>query len=156
MRLKATFLSLLLLVVLFHLPALAARTLPISSTASFTQHPVSAKSLIRSATQAEPLPDLVIRQVVAVTGDDKKLRAHIVNVGNADASGCNLLLFYKKNGQTVKRGTFVAPIAKGKDLWVDVNNDNPLTAAVSSISLRVDDPNRVKESNELNNAYKFK
>ncbi len=105
--------------------------------------------------QAVVLPDLVIRQVVAVAGDDKKLRAHIVNVGNGDAGGCNLLLFYLRSGQTVKRGTYVAPIAKGKDLWVDVNNDN-LIAAASSIHLRVDDPNRVKESNELNNSYKFK
>lgn len=104
---------------------------------------------------SEALPDLIIRQVVAVTGDDRRLRAHIVNIGNADAGGCTLSLFYQRNGQTVKRGTYVTPIARGKDLWVDVNNDNPIAAA-SSITLRVDDPNRVKESDELNNSYKFK
>jgi hypothetical protein len=141
--------------VLFHLPALAEITPSTSSTINFNQQTVPAKTLSNPAMQAVVLPDLVIRQVVAVTGDDKKLRAHIVNVGNADAGGCNLLLFYLRSGQTVKRGTYVAPIAKGKDLWVDVNNDN-LTAAASSIHLRVDDPNRVKESNELNNSYKFK
>jgi hypothetical protein len=114
----------------------------------------------QAATPAKPLsppalPDLVIRQVVAVAGSDKKLRAHIVNVGSADAGACNLLLFAQHNGQTVKRGTYVNAIAKGKDLWVEVNNDSPVAAA-SSISMRVDDPNRVKESNELNNSYKFK
>ena len=155
MILKAVFLALLPIAVLFHLPRLAARTQSISYAQSFTQQTVAAKTVIGSATQDEPLPDLVIRQVVAVEGSDKKLRAHIVNVGTADAGYCNLELFYQRSGQTVKRGTYVAPIAKGKDLWVDVNNDNLLSAA-SSISLRVDDPNRVKESNELNNSYKFK
>jgi hypothetical protein len=144
---KAVFLSMLPMAVLFHLPALAAR--------NCNQGAVPAKTLTSPARQAVPLPDLVIRQVVAVAGDDKKLRAHIVNVGNADAGGCNLLLFYLRSGQTVKRGAYVTPIAIGKDLWVDVNNDNPLAAA-SSIHLRVDDPNRVKEANELNNSYKFK
>jgi hypothetical protein len=141
--------------VLFHLPALAAKTPSTSFARNVNQGAVPVKPLSRPAMQAGPLPDLVIRQVVAVAGDDKKLRAHIVNVGNADAGACNLLLFYLRSGQTVKRGTYVTPIAKGKDLWVDVNNDNPLAAA-SSISLRVDDPNRVKEANELNNSYKFK
>ena len=105
--------------------------------------------------QSALLPDLVIRQVVAVKDDDKRLRAHIVNVGGADAGGCNLMLYYHSAGQVVKRGTNVPAIQKGKDLWVDVNNDNP-AAAASSISLRVDDPDRVKESNELNNSYKVK
>jgi len=105
--------------------------------------------------QSALLPDLVIRQVVPVKDDDKRLRAHIVNVGGADAGGCNLMLYYHRAGQVVKRGTNVPAIQKGKDLWVDVNNDNP-AAAASSISLRVDDPDRVKESNELNNSYKVK
>jgi hypothetical protein len=155
MRLKATLLSMLPIALLFHLPTLAARTLLSSSTERFPQQIVSAKILIPSVMQAEPLPDLVIRQVITVAGDNKKLRAHIINIGNADAGACNLLLFYQKNRQTIKRGTYVTPIAKGKDLLVDVNNDNPIPAA-TSISLRVDDPNRVKELNELNNAYKFK
>lgn len=105
--------------------------------------------------QPATLPDLVIRQVVTVTGDDKKLRAHIVNTGGADAGGCNLTLYYHRSGQIVKRGTYIPPMPKGKDIWVDVNNENSLAAA-SSISLRVDDPDRVRESNELNNSYKFK
>ena len=105
--------------------------------------------------QNKSMPDLVIRQVVAIKGDDRKLRAHVVNIGEADAAGCNLMLYYHRAGQVVKRGTSVPAIQKGKDLWVDVNNDNP-AAAASSISLRVDDPDRVKESNELNNSYKVK
>ena len=125
----------------------------------FASHPSVAQSksnLLQGPTvQSAALPDLVIRQVVAVTGDDKKLRAHLVNIGGADAGGCNLLLYYHRSGQIVKKGTNIPPIQKGKDLWVDVNNDNPIAAA-SSITLRVDDPDRVKESNELNNSYKFK
>jgi hypothetical protein len=138
--------------------ALIQFSLPVTTATSGERdfpHPDKFVNHQIAAMQSVSLPDLVIRQVVAVAGDDKKLRAHIINVGNADAGGCNLLLFYQHNGQTVKRGTYVTAIAKGKDLWVDVNNDNVLAAA-SSISLRVDDPNRVKESNELNNSYKFK
>jgi hypothetical protein len=153
--LKTAFLSMLPVAVLSCWPAPAAGTPSSSPAKSFSQPSVPANTRFSPARQSVPLPDLVIRQVVAVAGDDRKLRAHIINVGNADAGGCNLLLFYLRSGQTVKRGTYVTPLAKGKDLWVDVNNDNPLVAA-SSISLRVDDPNRVKESNELNNSYKFK
>jgi hypothetical protein len=151
MKLKITCLMLLTIAGFVHC-ALAQSALFLKN--SYPQGEAT-KRLSTAARNSEPLPDLVIRQVVAVAGDDKKLRAHIVNVGSADAGGCNLLLFYQKNGQTVKRGTYVTPIGKGKDLWVDVNNDNPVAQA-SSISLRVDDPNRVKESNELNNSYKFK
>ena len=105
--------------------------------------------------QSASMPDLVIRQVLTDKGDDRKLRAHIVNIGGADAGSCNLMLYYHRGGQVVKRGTNVPAIPKGKDLWVDVENDKP-AATASSISLRVDDPDRVKESNELNNSYKVK
>ena len=111
--------------------------------------------MLDTRAQSEPMPDLVIRQVVAVKDDDRKLRAHVVNIGGADAGACNLMLYYHRAGQVVKRGTSVPAIQKGKDVWVDVNNDNP-AAAASSISLRVDDPDRVKEANELNNSYKLK
>jgi hypothetical protein len=155
MKSKTALFVLITIATLFHFPSLAAKAHSTSSIKSFPQSGEAGTILPASATQAAPLPDLVIRQVIAVAGSDKKLRAHIVNVGNADAGACNLLLFFQQNGQTAKRGTYVTPIAKGKDLWVDVNNDNPIAAA-SSISLRIDDPNRVKESNELNNSYKFK
>src|SRR4030095_4618508 len=108
-----------------------------------------------TAVQNKSMPDLVIRQVVSRQGDDKKLRAHVVNIGEADAGGGNLMLYYHRAGQVVKRGTSVPAIQKGKDLRVDVNKHKP-PAAASSISLRVDDPDRVKESNELNNSYKVK
>ena len=123
----------------------------------FASRPRAAQSNALSIVtiQSATLPDLIVRQVVTVAGDDKKLRAHIVNTGGADAGGCNLTLYYHRAGQVVKRGTYIPPILKGKDLWVEVNNENPLAAA-SSISLRVDDPDRIKESNELNNSYKFK
>ena len=134
-------------------------TLMAAGSCCFASHAREAhwkSDLIPAATiQSASLPDLVIRQVVAVAGDDRKLRAHIVNVGAADAGGCNLMLYYHRAGQIVKRGTNIPPIQKGKDFWVDVNNDNPIPAA-PSISLRVDDPDRIKEENELNNSYKFK
>jgi hypothetical protein len=155
MKSKTALFVFVTIATLFHLPSIAAKAPSTSRVKIFPQSGETRIVLLASAIQAAPLPDLVIRQVVAVAGSDKKLRAHIVNVGNADAGACNLLLFFQQNGQTIKRGTYVTPIAQGKDLWVDVNNDNSIVAA-SSISLRVDDPNRVKESNEVNNSYKFK
>jgi hypothetical protein len=152
MKSKPLGFALFLITGLFFLPTAKSQA---TSPAKNLSPPDTAFKRLQAAAQTAALPDLIIRQVVAVAGSDKKLRAHIVNVGNADAGACNLLLFFQQNGQTVKRGTFVTAIAKGKDLWVEVNNDSP-TAAASSISLRVDDPNRVKESNELNNSYKFK
>lgn len=152
MKSKPLGFALFLSTVLFSLPSAKGQAV---STANPLSPPAPVFKRLQTAAQTVALPDLVIRQVVAVAGSDKKLRAHIVNVGNADAGACNLLLFLQQNGQTLKRGTYVTAIAKGKDLWVEVNNDNPIAAA-SSISLRVDDPNRVKESNELNNSYKFK
>jgi hypothetical protein len=125
----------------------------------FASHPqeVQCKSnpLTSTFVQTPPLPDLVIRQLVAVKGDDKKLRAHIINIGGADAGGCNLMLYYHRGGQVVKTGTNIPPIQKGKDFWIAVNNDKSIADA-SSISVRVDDPDRVKESNELNNSYRYK
>jgi hypothetical protein len=155
MKVKATLsVSIAAVAILGSSPPAAGKSPALPQNPSLTENHLP-ESLYLCASQAAPLPDLVIRQVVAVAGSDKKLRAHIVNVGNADAGACNLLLFYQQNGQTSKRGTYVTAIAKGKDLWVEVNNDSPVAAA-SSISLRVDDPNRVKESNETNNSYKFK
>ena len=111
--------------------------------------------LTSTTVQSSPLPDLIIRQLVSVAGVDYKLRAHIINIGGADAAGCNLMLYYHRGGQILKKGTNIPPIQKGKDFWIDVNNNNPIADA-SSISVRADDPDRVRESNELNNSYKFK
>ena len=49
----------------------------------------------------------------------------------------------------------VPAIAKGHGAWVLVDIKSPMKAA-SSIWLRVDDPNRVKESDEGNNSFKVK
>jgi hypothetical protein len=155
MKSKSVLVMLATIIMLFSLSLQTAKGQAVSPAKDLFQQGKSIEVLCVPAMHPASLPDLVIRQVVAVAGSDKKLRAHIVNVGNADAGACNLLLFFQQNGQTTKRGTYVTPIAKGKDLWVDVNNDTPIAAA-SSISFRVDDPNRVKESNELNNSYKFK
>lgn len=117
--------------------------------------PLKPMTMPARTVRSAQLPDLVIRQVVVAAGDDKKLRAHLVNIGLAEAGGCNLMLYYHRGGLVIKEGTNVPPIQKGKDIWVDVTNDKAISGA-SSISLRVDDPDNVKESNELNNSYKFK
>lgn len=103
-------------------------------------------------TKASPqgLPDLVIREVQAVPSDDRKLRVNVVNVGRANAGACNLKLFYHRSGKIMVRGTTVPVIPAGGNQWVLVNIGSPIAHA-SKVTLRVDDPNRVAESDEGNN-----
>lgn len=103
-----------------------------------------------SQTHAQGLPDLVIREVQAVPSDDRKLRVNVVNSGRAGAGACNLKLFYHRSGKIMVRGTTVPEIPVGGNQWVLVNIGSPIANA-SKVTLRVDDPNRVAESNEGNN-----
>jgi hypothetical protein len=96
------------------------------------------------------LPDLAIRQVQAVPNDDRKLRVNVVNVGRASAGACNLKLFYHRSGKIMVRGTLVSEIPAGGNQWVLVDIGSPIANA-SKVTLRVDDPNRVAESDEGNN-----
>ncbi len=53
------------------------------------------------------------------------------------------------------RSTTVSPIPAGETLWVLMDVGAPISAA-SKVTMRVDDPNRVRESNEGNNSYTYK
>ena len=129
MRIKAVLYALVLLSSNFALPATLAR--------------------------AQGLPDLVIRQVQAVPNDDRKLRVQVMNKGRAQAGGCNLKLFYHRSGKIMVRGTYVSELGAGKEQWVLVDIGSPIANA-SSVTLRVDDPNRVAEMDEGNNSYIYK
>ena len=109
----------------------------------------------RAEARRQGMPDLVIREVQAVPNDDTKLRAHVVNVGRAGAGACNLKLFYHRSGKVMIRGTFVPAIPAGGGQWVLVKINSPIAHA-SKVTLRVDDPNRVGESDEGNNWHTYK
>ena len=101
------------------------------------------------------LPDLTIESARVEGNDDRRLGILIVNKGNVASKSCNLKLFYHRSGQIMRRGATVAPIPPGENLWVVMDIGSPIASA-SSITLRVDDPNRVRESNESNNSFTYK
>jgi len=100
-------------------------------------------------------PDLTIESVQVDSNDDRKLRIQIINKGNANAKACNMKVFYHRSGEVMVRGTGVSPILAGETLWVLMDVGSPIPAA-SKVILRVDAPNRVRESNEANNSYTYK
>jgi hypothetical protein len=110
----------------------------------------SSFALPAGSAYTQGLPDLVIREVQAVPSDDRKLRVNVVNAGRANAGACNLKLFYHRSGKIMVRGTFVPEIPAGGNQWVLVNIGSPIANA-TKVTLRVDDPNRVPESDEGNN-----
>ena len=101
------------------------------------------------------LPDLVIRSASSEPNDDRKLRVQIVNTGNKNAGACTLKLFYHRSGKVMVRNFYVAPTPAGETQWMSINMGSP-AAAASKITMRVDDPSVVKESNEGNNTHVFK
>ncbi len=101
------------------------------------------------------LPDLVIRSAQSETDDDRKLRVQVVNTGNKNAGASTLKLFYHRSGKVMVRNFAVSPVPAGETLWMLINMGSP-AAAASKITMRVDDPSVVKESNEGNNTHVIK
>jgi hypothetical protein len=101
------------------------------------------------------LPDLVIRSAQSEPADDRKVRVQIVNTGNKNAGACTLKLFYHRSGKVMVRNFAVAPVPAGETQWMLINMGSP-AAAASKITMRVDDPSVVKESNEGNNTHVLK
>jgi hypothetical protein len=101
------------------------------------------------------LPDLVIRSAQSETDDDRKLRVQVVNTGNKNAGASTLKLFYHRSGEVMVRNFAVSSIPAGETLWMLINMGSP-AASASKITMRVDDPSVVKESNEGNNTHVFK
>jgi hypothetical protein len=100
-------------------------------------------------------PDLVIEGARVEPNDERKLGVLVANRGNVASKACNLKIFYHRSGSVMVRGAVVSALPPGETLWVLVNIGSPLSAA-SKVTMRVDDPNRVRESNEGNNAFIYK
>ncbi len=99
-------------------------------------------------------PDLTIESAHPDTNDNRKMRIQIINKGNANAKACNMKIFYHRSGKVMVRSIAVSPIPAGETLWVLMDIGAPVSAA-SKVILRVDSPNRVRESNEANNSYTY-
>lgn len=103
-------------------------------------------------------PDLRIRQFLFPPTNDKALRVHVVNTGQAAAGASRLFLTVRKiNGVAVGRRTHVnVPVlVAGGDIWlhIDVKSILPNNVSLQSTTfkLNVDATEIVAESNEANN-----
>ncbi len=103
-------------------------------------------------------PDLRIRQFLFPPTNDKALRVHVVNTGQAASAACRLVLTVRKiNGVAVGRTTHVnvPALAGGADDWlhIDVKSILPNNVSLQSTTFRlnVDATGIVAESNEGNN-----
>jgi hypothetical protein len=100
-------------------------------------------------------PNLIIRSVEAVPGDDRKLRAAVVNVGGLGAGPSNLKLFYVRSGKVMVVNTSVPALPSGDGVPLTVSIGSPIAYA-QHVYLRADDPNAVAEMSEGDNSYIYK
>jgi CARDB len=99
--------------------------------------------------------DLSIRAAKADPDDPNMIRVEVHNAGPGHAAATEVKLFYTKNGHVTTGHAPVPALTANKSVWVAVGAGLPINAA-DGVSARVDDPNKVSETNELNNSYKFK
>lgn len=98
------------------------------------------------------LPNLTIRAAKPLPGGMAKLHAQIVNAGAGPAAATAVQLYYHRGGTVETASAPVPALASGQQALVPVGVNLPLAAA-DSVTLRVDDPNTVAETNELDNGY---
>jgi hypothetical protein len=100
---------------------------------------------------AKLLPDLVI-SVVGPSDNASTLRVRIENRGDGPAGAFNVKLF--RGGRAPPVGTSAGPIAAHGIQDIIVHSPTPLTG-LREVQLRADDPNRITETNETNNSYRY-
>jgi len=103
-------------------------------------------------------PDLRIKQFLFPPTNDKALRVHLVNTGQAPSGACRLFLTVRKiNGVAVGRKTHVnvPALSAGADVWLVISATSILPNNVSlqstTFKLNVDATDIVAESDESNN-----
>src|SRR5687767_4971111 len=95
---------------------------------------IHAQSMTRKARPNAAQPDLSIKEFLFPPTNDKALRVHVVNSGNAASSQCVLRLTVRKiNAVAVGRVTEIKllPIPPGKDKWVLIDAKSILPNNIS-------------------------
>lgn len=101
------------------------------------------------------LADLVVEDVQPAANLLSKVFVKITNVGTGPSTPTNLQAISQKNGQTIIRGTLVPVVEPGASQIVLAQLGTTISSA-EQIALRVDSPNRIKESDEANNGFQYK
>ena len=119
---------------------------------------VHAQSMTAKVRSNAAQPDLSIKEFLFPPTNDKALRVHVVNTGNAASTPCVLRLTVRKiNAVAVGRVTEIKllPIPPGKDRWVVIDAKGILPNNVSlestTFKLNADATEKVAESDEANN-----
>jgi hypothetical protein len=99
--------------------------------------------------------DLSIRAAKPDPHDANMIQVQVYNAGPGNAIATEVKLSYTKDGKVTLGKAVVPALAAKTSVWVAVGAGLPIKAA-DGVSARVDDPNKVSETNELNNGYKFK
>jgi hypothetical protein len=97
-------------------------------------------------------PDLRIRLARQKAGDPNTLEVEIYNHGPGPAGATAVKVFFHKNKAVQTSSGAVPALASGQIVWVAVALPLPFPAA-DHLTARVDDPNKVPETNELNNGF---
>lgn len=98
------------------------------------------------------LPNLTIGAAKPLPGGMAQLHAQVVNAGAGPSAATAVQLYYHRDGKVETASAPVPALASGQQTLVPVGINLPLAAA-DSVTLRVDDPNTVSETNELDNGY---
>jgi subtilase family serine protease len=106
---------------------------------------------IRSGLQ----PDLVIVDVQVAPANPNRLRVRVANQGLAPAADTRMELVYQAGGRATPMGAAVPSLKAGERRWLIVEVGAPPTNA-EAVTLRIDEPSLVIESDEGNNGYRFK
>jgi hypothetical protein len=97
-------------------------------------------------------PDLTIRSAAPASGSDVVLLVNIANLGTAPSTATQVTMFLP-DGKPVRAQLRVVPA--GGTLTVRLTSPMSLTG-MQLLRLRVDDPDRVAETNETNNEYSLR
>ena len=105
---------------------------------------------------AAPLrADLTIRSAKRVPDNPLQIQLQILNNGPGPSAATQVKVFSIKDAKVQTTQGAVAPLAPKASVWVVVGMAMPIPAA-DSVNARVDDPNVVSETDELNNGLKIK
>jgi len=123
-------------------------------------YPAAPTNKYKAKEKNEPAaqPDLSIKEFLFPPTNDKALRVHVINSGNAGSGACRLFLTVRKiGGAAVGRQTHVnvPALRAGKDVWLVIDAKSILPNNISlestTFKLNVDSTEIVAESNEGNN-----
>ncbi|MGH7572173.1 MAG: CARDB domain-containing protein [Gemmatimonadota bacterium] len=99
------------------------------------------------------LPDLRIRTAMVDPSKPKEVKVRVANTGQAASGATRVRVWVIPQGKAWYGP--VPALAAGQDAWTTVQADMPVMAAQQAF-VRVDDPDKVKETDEGNNGHTLK